>query len=225
MPSDPELQSRGRLIRSLGALREMLPGSFVERKRACGRPNCHCADGKNLQVQFQISVLVEGKPKTFNVPAKLVEQVRQKVELRRRFDAAADTIGYALQRQSPGPVFTLGCEVARRPRRNGVLRSDWSRGRMVAAVDGIEIRSSFARCCDACMQRKVQHKVRGETRTDQDGSHRPQTPGDRQPRWRASKEKQDGGGGGEHQFLRHEFRTWRDPPAVHPSTQPQPVAH
>jgi hypothetical protein len=92
MPSNPELQSRGRLIRGLGALREMLPGSFVERKRACGRPNCHCADGKNLQVQFQISVLVEGKPKTFNVPAKLVEQVRQKVELRRRFDAAAATV-------------------------------------------------------------------------------------------------------------------------------------
>ena len=69
---------------------------------------------------------------------------------------SADTIGYALQRQSPGPVFTLGCGVARRLQRNGVLRSDWSRGRMVAAVDGIEIRSSFARCCDACMQREVQ---------------------------------------------------------------------
>jgi hypothetical protein len=92
MPSDPDLQSRGRLIRSLGSLREMLPGSFVERKRACGRPNCHCADGKNLHSQFQVSVLVEGKPKTFNVPAKLVEQVRQKVEMRRRFDAAAATI-------------------------------------------------------------------------------------------------------------------------------------
>ena len=92
MPSDPDLQSRGRLIRSLGSLREMLPGSFVERKRACGRPNCHCADGKNLHSQFQISVLVEGQPRTFNIPAKLVEQVRQKVEMRRRFDAAAATI-------------------------------------------------------------------------------------------------------------------------------------
>ena len=92
MPSDPELHSRGRLIRSLGSLREMLPGSFVERRRACGRPNCHCADGKNLHLQFQISVLVEGKPRTFNIPAKLVEQVRQQVEMRRRFDAAAATI-------------------------------------------------------------------------------------------------------------------------------------
>lgn len=92
MPSDLQLETRGRLIRSLGALREMLPGSFVERKRACGRPNCHCADGKNLHSQFQISVLVDGKPKTFNIPAKLVPQVRQQVEMRHRFDAAAATI-------------------------------------------------------------------------------------------------------------------------------------
>jgi hypothetical protein len=92
MPSDPELEARGRLIRSLGTLREMLPGSFVERKRTCGRPNCHCADGKNLHTQYVISVLVEGKPKTFHIPAKLVDQVRHKVEMRRRFDAAAATI-------------------------------------------------------------------------------------------------------------------------------------
>jgi hypothetical protein len=83
-----------------------------------------------------------------------------------------DTIGYALQRQSPEPVFTLGCEIARRLKRNGVLRSDWSRGLVVAAVDGIEICSSFARCCDACMQREVQHKVRGEMRTDIQYYHR-----------------------------------------------------
>lgn len=92
MPGDPELQTRSRLIRSLGALREMLPGSFVERKRRCGRPNCHCADGQNLHSQFQISVLVDAKPKVFNIPAKLVPKVRQQVEMRRRFDAAAATI-------------------------------------------------------------------------------------------------------------------------------------
>lgn len=83
-----------------------------------------------------------------------------------------DTIGYALQRQSPEPVFALGCEIARRLKRNGVLRSDWSRGLVVAAVDGIEICSSFARCCDACMHREVQHKVRGEMRTDLQYYHR-----------------------------------------------------
>ena len=83
-----------------------------------------------------------------------------------------DTIGYALQRQSPEPVLALSCAVARRLKRNGVLHSDWSRGLVVAAVDGIEICSSFARCCDACMQREVQHRVRGELRKDIQYYHR-----------------------------------------------------
>src|SRR5258708_6068974 len=91
-PGNPDLELRGGLIRSLGALREMLPGSFVERKRACGRPNCHCADGKNLHSQFQISVLVDGKPKALNIPAELAAKVREKIEMRRRFDSAAATI-------------------------------------------------------------------------------------------------------------------------------------
>lgn len=89
---DPDLRLRGRLMRSLGLLREMLPGSFVERKRACGRANCHCADGKSLHTQYQISVLVDGQPKTFNIPASLVQQVREKIELRQRFEAAAATV-------------------------------------------------------------------------------------------------------------------------------------
>ena len=83
-----------------------------------------------------------------------------------------DTLGYALQRQSPEPVFALSCEIARRLKRNGVLRSDWSRGLVVAAVDGIEICSSFARCCDACMEREIEHKVNGELRTDIQYYHR-----------------------------------------------------
>src|SRR3989475_5228785 len=83
-----------------------------------------------------------------------------------------DTIGYALQKQSPEAVFALSCEIARRLKRNGVLRSDWSRGLVVGAVDGIEICSSFARCCDACMEREVQHHVNGEMKTEIQFYHR-----------------------------------------------------
>jgi len=83
-----------------------------------------------------------------------------------------DTLGYALQRQSPEPVFALSCEIVRRLKRNGVLRSAWSRGLVVGAVDGIEICSSFARCCDACLEREVQHKVNGEMKTDIQYYHR-----------------------------------------------------
>src|ERR1700746_243082 len=98
-PREPDLELRGKLIRSLGALREMLPGSFVERQRACGRPNCHCADGQRLHSQYQISVLMDGKPKALNIPAALAEKVRQKIELRRLCEAAAATIcGVILKR-------------------------------------------------------------------------------------------------------------------------------
>jgi len=92
MPGDEELQARGRLVRSLGALREMLPGSFVERWRQCGKPNCRCADGKNLHPQFQVSLLVDGKPRTFNVSAQLAEEVRKQVEMHKRFQRSEDAI-------------------------------------------------------------------------------------------------------------------------------------
>ena len=85
---------------------------------------------------------------------------------------SADTIGYALQRQAPADVFMLHCDIVRRLKRNGVLRSDWSRGLVVAAVDGIEICSSFVRCCDLCMAREIKHKVDGEMRTDTQYYHR-----------------------------------------------------
>jgi gluconate kinase len=91
-PHDRDLELRGKLVRSLGLFREMLPGSFVERQRACGQPTCHCADGKRLHLQYQISLLVDGKPKTLNIPARWVETVREKIEMRRRFEAAAATI-------------------------------------------------------------------------------------------------------------------------------------
>ncbi len=92
MPSDPELQLRGRLVRSLGALREMLPGSFVQRQHSCGKPNCRCADGKQLHPQYQLSVLAEGELKTYHVPAREAEEVRRRVELHRRFQRAAAMI-------------------------------------------------------------------------------------------------------------------------------------
>jgi hypothetical protein len=92
MPSDPELQLRGRLVRSLGALREMLPGSFVERQRPCGKPHCRCADGQHRHAQYQLSVLAEGKLKTYNVPADQAAEVRRRVDLHRRFQKAAAMI-------------------------------------------------------------------------------------------------------------------------------------
>ena len=94
MPSDPELQLRGRLVRTLGALREMLPGSFVERRHSCRKPQCHCADGKHLHAQYQLSVLTKGELKTYHVPADQAEEVRRRVDLHRRFQKAAAMIAH-----------------------------------------------------------------------------------------------------------------------------------
>lgn len=83
-----------------------------------------------------------------------------------------DAIGYALERYDSRAVFRLGCAVARQLKRNGVFRSNWSRGLVVAAVDGIEICSSFVRFCDDCMERKVTHTVNGEAREEIQYYHR-----------------------------------------------------
>ena len=46
-----------------------------------------------------------------------------------------DTIRYTLKRLDPAAVFGLGCAIARRLKRNGVLRSPWALGRVVGAAD------------------------------------------------------------------------------------------
>ena len=83
-----------------------------------------------------------------------------------------NAIGYALERYDSRAVFQLGCAVARQLKRNGVFRSAWSRGLVVAAVDGIEICSSLVRFCDHCMERKVTHLVEGEPREEMQYYHR-----------------------------------------------------
>ena len=93
MPADPDLELRGRLIRGLGALREMLPGSFVERQRKCGKPNCHCADGQRLHSVCQITVPRDGELKTIHIPAALAEEARGKIDMHKKFQEAAATIG------------------------------------------------------------------------------------------------------------------------------------
>jgi len=70
----------------------MLPGSFIERRRKCGKPTCRCANGKDLHPQFLLSVFSKGDTKTYHIPAEMAEEVRRKVELRKRFEALAEEI-------------------------------------------------------------------------------------------------------------------------------------
>jgi hypothetical protein len=92
MPYDPELKARGKLARTLSELRDMLPGSFIERQRRCRKPNCRCAKGKHLHTQYQLSVLWDGKPRTFHIPAEMAEEVRRNVNMYKRFQLLAAEI-------------------------------------------------------------------------------------------------------------------------------------
>jgi len=83
-----------------------------------------------------------------------------------------DTLRYTLERVAPEAVFALGCEVARRLKRNGVLRTDAAQGLIVAAVDGIELCQSFVRCCDRCLERIVDRLVDGVQQTAVQYYHR-----------------------------------------------------
>jgi len=108
----------------------------------------------------------------FGAIHQIEAECRHGVLSKRIGSLSEDAIGYTLQRQDPAPIFDLGCAVARRLKRNGVLRSDWARGLVVAAADGIEICSSFVRCCDMCIERKIKHKVGEEFREDIQYYHR-----------------------------------------------------
>jgi hypothetical protein len=91
-PEDPELTQRRRLLHQLSTWREMLPGSFVTVRRRCGKPTCRCADGVHLHTAFQLSVVVDGKPRAFHVPPAWAAEVRERVEMAKRFHEAAATI-------------------------------------------------------------------------------------------------------------------------------------
>jgi hypothetical protein len=106
-------------------------------------------------------------------PLHRIETECREGVLRSRIGALSeDAMGYGLERQDPAAIFDLGCAIARQLKRNGVLASTWSRGLVVAAIDGIEICSSYVRCCPDCMERKVEHKVEGELRKDIQYYHR-----------------------------------------------------
>lgn len=69
-------------------------------------------------------------------------------------------------------MFALGCLVARRIKRDGLLGSHWARGWVVAAVDGLEIRHSCRLGWPAFPERRAEHKVAGQTQTLVEYYHR-----------------------------------------------------
>jgi hypothetical protein len=74
-------RQREALLRELPPLQEVLRGSIIERYIRCGKPGCHCAEGKGHGPKYYLSVSFPGKrPQMDYVPQELEPQVREYVE-------------------------------------------------------------------------------------------------------------------------------------------------
>jgi hypothetical protein len=66
-----------------------------------------------------------------------------------------DTLRYSLCGFALDPLEQMLVDINRRLKRNKALDQGRVQGRIVAALDGIEILSSYSRCCEFCLQRRV----------------------------------------------------------------------
>jgi hypothetical protein len=66
-----------------------------------------------------------------------------------------DVLRYSLCGFSLPPLEAVLVDINRTLKRNKVFDGGRVQGRIVAALDGIEVLSSYSRCCDACLERRV----------------------------------------------------------------------
>ena len=66
-----------------------------------------------------------------------------------------DVLRYSLCGFSLPPLQAMLVNVNRTLKHNKVFDDGRVQGRIVAALDGIEVLSSYSRCCDACLERRV----------------------------------------------------------------------
>ena len=82
---------RDELKAELAKVKDLRPGSLVERYRRCGKPNCHCAGerGDGHGPRWSLTREVGGKTVTKVIPSAAVEQTRQQIAEYKRFRALA----------------------------------------------------------------------------------------------------------------------------------------
>ena len=80
-------------------------------------------------------------------------QFQQHIDAPRAFKD--DTLRYSLSSFALEPLEDMLVAANRRLKRNKAFEPGRVQGRIVAALDGIEVLSSYSRCCDDCLQRRV----------------------------------------------------------------------
>ena len=93
-------------------------------------------------------------PSVQQLEADLAEpHLQQWVGVQRAFHD--DALRYSLCGFALEPLERMLVDVNRRLKRNKAFDPGRVQGRIVAALDGVEVLSSYSRCCDCCLQRRV----------------------------------------------------------------------
>ena len=72
---------RRRLLGDMPPLERIMRGSLIERYKRCGRPGCHCANGRGHGPKIYLSVSVSGeRPQMDYVPNARADEVRELVD-------------------------------------------------------------------------------------------------------------------------------------------------
>jgi len=86
------LKERSQLNRTLNQFREMLPGSFINRKLTCGNPTCACMREGKLHTAYQLTYRYKGKTRSKMIPKDYTDMVQAKVNLQKRFKEIVERI-------------------------------------------------------------------------------------------------------------------------------------
>jgi hypothetical protein len=72
---------RTALCKRLAGQGPILRGSLIERYKRCGRPGCHCAEGRGHGPKYYLSVSYpKQRPRMHYVPGEYLEPVRERIE-------------------------------------------------------------------------------------------------------------------------------------------------
>jgi hypothetical protein len=72
-----------------------------------------------------------------------------------------DVLRYSLCSFQVEGLERMLVQIHRRLKRNKTFDASRPQGRIVAAVDGIEVLSSYSRCCDSCLERRIEKRKGG----------------------------------------------------------------
>lgn len=76
------------------------------------------------------------------------------------------TLRYSYSSFALGPLEQMLVAINQQLKRNKVFRQGRVAGRIVAALDGVEILASYSRCCEFCLQRTVREKTKAGERVE-----------------------------------------------------------